>query len=166
VLNHEISCNHTLQPTAHYGNVFLRIQHYWSAATISHLRSPKPWLSLFFVRCFPVDQATCTLTRYMKTLAHLALLVVLISAVPAPAAHALPWPPKSKLTRQNYEKIHNGMTKEQVEEILGRPKQMKSEAEVQGIGKLESWIYWRRRTMVVIGFTNGYVSDESWTEGW
>jgi hypothetical protein len=102
----------------------------------------------------------------MKTLARFALLVVLISAVPAPAAHAWPWHFESKLTRQNYERIHNGMTKEQVEVILGRPKQMKSEAEVQGIGKLESWIYWRRRTMVVIGFTNGYVSDESWTEGW
>ena len=82
----------------------------------------------------------------------------------APAAHA--WPFKSKLTRQNYKKIHNGMTKAQVEKILGTPKQMKSEAEIQGIGKLESWIYWRRRAMVMIGFTNGYVSDESWTEGW
>ena len=38
------------------------------------------------------------------------------------------------------------MTKAQVEEILGRPKQMKSEADIQGIGKIESWIYWRRRT--------------------
>ena len=84
--------------------------------------------------------------------------------MPAPTARA--WPFKSKLTRQNYEKIHNGMTKAQVEEILGMPKQMKSEAEIQGIGKLESWIYWHRRTMVMIGFTNGYVSDESWTEGW
>jgi len=100
----------------------------------------------------------------MKTFARLALLVVLISAMPAPTARA--WPFKSKLTRENYEKIHNGMTKAQVEEILGMPKQMKSEAEIQGIGKLESWIYWHRRTMVMIGFTNGYVSDESWTEGW
>jgi len=99
----------------------------------------------------------------MKTFARLALLVVLISAMPAPTARA--WPFKSKLTRENYEKIHNGMTKAQVEEILGMPK-MKSEAEIQGIGKLESWIYWHRRTMVMIGFTNGYVSDESWTEGW
>jgi hypothetical protein len=102
----------------------------------------------------------------MKTLVSLASLVVLISAMPVPAVHAWPWPSKSKLTRQNYERIHNGMTKEQVEAILGMPKQMKSEADVQGIGKLESWIYWHHRTMVVIGFTNGYVSDESWTEGW
>ena len=58
------------------------------------------------------------------------------------------------------------MTKAQVEEILGTPKQMKSEAEIQDIGKLESWIYWHRHTMVIIGFTNGYVSDKSWTEGW
>ena len=100
----------------------------------------------------------------MKTLARLALLVVLIPAMPAPAAHA--WPFKSKLTRQNNEKIHNGMTKAQVEEILGMPKQVKSEAEIEDIGQLESWIYWRRRAMVLIEFTNGYVSDESWTEGW
>ena len=100
----------------------------------------------------------------MKTFARLALLVVLISAMPAPTARA--WPFQSKLTRENYEKIHNGMTKAQVEKILGTPKQMKSEAEIQGIGKLESWMYWHRRTMVIVGFTNGYVSDESWTEGW
>jgi hypothetical protein len=100
----------------------------------------------------------------MKRLARLALLVLLISAVPVPTAHA--WPFKSKLTKGNYEKIHNGMAKAEVEELLGKPKQMKSEAEVQDIGKLESWVYWRRRTMVIIGFTNGYVSDKSWTEGW
>ena len=99
----------------------------------------------------------------MKTLARLALLVVLLAALPAPAAHAGFF--KSKVTKENYDKIHNGMTKAQVEEILGKPNQMKSEMEIQGLGKLESWIYWHRGTMVMIGFTNGYVSDKSWTEG-
>ena len=56
----------------------------------------------------------------MKTFARLALLLVLILAMPGPAARA--WPFKSKVTRQNYERIHNGMTETQVEEILGKPK--------------------------------------------
>src|SRR5262249_48849413 len=55
----------------------------------------------------------------MKTLARLALLVVLILATPAPAARA--WPFQSKVTRENYEKGHNAMTKAQVEEILRSP---------------------------------------------
>src|SRR5713101_7504969 len=99
----------------------------------------------------------------MQTIARLALLVALFAAMPAPLAQA--WSLKSKVTKENYEKIHNGMTKDQVQEILGKPNNMKSEMEIQGMGKLESWIYWHRGTMVMIGFTNGYVSDKSWTEG-
>jgi hypothetical protein len=99
----------------------------------------------------------------MKILARLAVLVVLIATLPAPTAHAGLF--KSKVTKENYDKIHNGMTKAQVEEILGKPNQMKSEMEIQGLGKLESWIYWHRGTMVMIGFSNGFVSDKSWTEG-
>ena len=98
----------------------------------------------------------------MKTVARLALLLVLILAVPAPAAHA--WPFKSKFTRQNYEKIHNGMTKAQVQEILGKPTEMKSEMGLQDLGEFDSWIYWHRGTMVMIGFSNGYVSEKSWTQ--
>ena len=55
----------------------------------------------------------------MKTLARLALLVAFILATPAPAARA--WSFQSKVTRENYEKGHNGMTKAQVEEILRSP---------------------------------------------
>jgi hypothetical protein len=99
----------------------------------------------------------------MKTLARLALLIALILAMPAPGARA--WPFKSKVTRENYEKIHNGMTKAQVEEILGKPTEMKSEMGLQDLGEFESWIYWHRGTMVMIGFSNGYVSDKSWTQG-
>ena len=61
----------------------------------------------------------------MKTLARFALLIVLILVMPVPAAPALPF--KSKVTRQNYEKIHKGMTKAQVKKILGKPTEMKSE---------------------------------------
>jgi hypothetical protein len=86
----------------------------------------------------------------MKTLLRLALLIVLILAMPAPAVHA--WPFKSKVTRENYEKIHNGMTKAQVELILGKPTEMKSEMGLQDLGEFDSWIYWHRGTMVMIGF--------------
>ena len=99
----------------------------------------------------------------MKTVARFALLIVLILVMPVPAAPALPF--KSKVTRQNYEKIHNGMTKAQVEKILGKPAEMKSERGLQDLGEFDSWIYWRGEIMVMIGFSNGYVSDKSWTQG-
>ena len=69
----------------------------------------------------------------MKTLARFALLIVLILVMPVPAAPALPF--KSKVTRQNYEKIHKGMTKAQVEKILGKPTEMKSETGLQHLGE-------------------------------
>jgi hypothetical protein len=99
----------------------------------------------------------------MKTLARLPLLIVLILAMPVPAARE--WPFKSKVTRANCEKIHNGMTKAQVGKILGKPGEMKSEMRLQNLGEFESWIYWHRDTIVMIGFSNGYVSDKFWTEG-
>jgi hypothetical protein len=99
----------------------------------------------------------------MKILARLALLIVFILVVPVHAAPALPF--KSKVTRQNYERIHNGMSKSQVEKILGKPAQMKNEMGLQDLGEFDSWIYWHGETMVMIGFSNGYVSDKSWTQG-
>jgi len=96
----------------------------------------------------------------MKTFAR---LLVLILAMPGPAARA--WPFKSKVTRQNYERIHNGMTETQVVEILGKPTEMKSEMGLQDLGEFDSWIYWHRGAMVMIDFSNGYVSDKSWTQG-
>ena len=99
----------------------------------------------------------------MKTFARLALVLVLILAMHGPAARA--WPFKSKVTRQNYERIHNGMTETQVEEILGKPTEMKSEMGLQDLGEFDSWIYWHRGAMVMIDFSNGYVSDKSWTQG-
>ncbi len=99
----------------------------------------------------------------MTTVARLALLIVLILVTSVPAAPALPF--KSKLTRANYEKIHNGMTKAQVEKILGKPAEMKNEMGLQDLGEFDSWIYWHGGIMVMIGFSNGYVSDKSWTQG-
>lgn len=71
----------------------------------------------------------------------------------------------SSITKDNYDKIRNGMTKDEVQDILGKPNSMQSEMEVQGLGKLDSWIYTHRGAMVMIGFTGGRVSDKSWTEG-
>src|SRR6266513_1401693 len=99
----------------------------------------------------------------MKTLARLAPLIVLILVILVPAAPALPF--KSKVTRQNYERIHHGMTKAQVEKILGRPAEMKNEVGLQDLGEFDSWIYWHGEIMVMIGFSNGYVSEKSWTKG-
>jgi hypothetical protein len=36
---------------------------------------------------------------------------------------------------------------------------------LQDLGEFDSWIYWRGEIMVMIGFSNGYVSDKSWTQG-
>ena len=99
----------------------------------------------------------------MKTLARFVLLIVLILGTSVPAVPALPF--KSKVTRQNYERIHHGMTKAQVEKILGRPAEMKNEVGLQDLGEFDSWIYWHGQIMVMIGFSNGYVSDKSWTQG-
>jgi SmpA / OmlA family len=99
----------------------------------------------------------------MKTLVRLALLIMLILGASMPAAPTLPF--KSKVTRQNYERIHNGMTKAQVQKILGKPAEMKSERGLQDLGEFDSWIYWHGEIMVMIGFSNGYVSDKSWTQG-
>ena len=99
----------------------------------------------------------------MKTLARFTLLIVLILVMPVPAAPSLPF--RSKVTRQNYERIHNGMNKNQVEKILGKPAEIKSERGLQDLGEFDSWIYWHGQIMVMIGFTNGYVSDKSWIQG-
>jgi len=98
----------------------------------------------------------------MKILPRFALLIALILAIPAPTAQA--WPFKSKVTRANYEKVHNGMTKAQVQQILGKPSEMKSEKGLQDLGEFDSWVYWHRGAMVMIDFSNGYVSDKSWTQ--
>jgi hypothetical protein len=98
----------------------------------------------------------------MKTLARLTLLLIVSLSVAAPTPGA--WPFKSKVTRANFEKIHNGMTKIQVQQILGKPNEMKSERGLQDLGEFDSWVYWHRGAMVMIDFSNGYVSDKSWTQ--
>lgn len=98
----------------------------------------------------------------MKTFVRLTLLILLSLSIAAPTPHA--WPFKSKVTRANYEKVRNGMTKVQVQQILGKPSEMKSERGLQDLGEFDSWVYWHRGAMVMIDFSNGYVSDKSWTQ--
>jgi hypothetical protein len=51
-----------------------------------------------------------------------------------------------------------------VQQILGKPAEMKSEVGLQDLGEFDSWVYWHRGTMVMIDFSNGHVSDKSWTQ--
>jgi hypothetical protein len=74
----------------------------------------------------------------------------------------------SKLTKENYDQVKVGMTKDQVIELLGKPGD-KSETEIPGLGlgKLESWT-WNNvgygGKVVMVSFQNGKVSDKSWHE--
>ena len=74
----------------------------------------------------------------------------------------------SKLTKENYENVKVGMTKDQVIEVLGKPGD-KSETEIPGLGlgKMEMWT-WNNvgygGKVVMVNFQNGRVSDKSWHE--
>ena len=72
----------------------------------------------------------------------------------------------SKLTKENYDSVKIGMTKDQVSEILGSAKD-KSEMDAPGLGKMETWSYDNigyGGKMIVITFLNGKVSDRMWHE--
>ena len=72
----------------------------------------------------------------------------------------------SKLTKENYDKVKIGMTKDQVSEVLGSAKD-KSEMDAPGLGKMETWSYDNigyGGKMIVITFLNGKVSDRMWHE--
>ncbi len=74
----------------------------------------------------------------------------------------------SKLTKENYDQVKVGMTKEQVIDLLGKPGD-KGETEIPGLGlgKMEMWT-WNNvgygGKMVMVNFRNGRVSDKSWHE--
>ena len=72
---------------------------------------------------------------------------------------------KKVVTKENYDKINNGMTEEEVEAILGKPKS-KSENEIQGIGKtvLKHYQEGFSLTAIDVYFTNGKVTAKNWTE--
>jgi hypothetical protein len=54
--------------------------------------------------------------RRRKLLVALAGLTVVLAA-----RVVVLWPPKNRITEENFKRIHRGMTRTQVEEILGQP---------------------------------------------
>lgn len=71
----------------------------------------------------------------------------------------------SKVTKENYDKISKGMTKQQVKEILGEPQSV-SENETPGVGKMELNHYQEsfRLKGIDIYYLNGKVYMKNWTE--
>ena len=69
----------------------------------------------------------------------------------------------TKVTRENYEKIQSGMTKEQVTEIMGKA-DMSSESDMGELGKIVLWHYQLGNKAIDVTFDNGKVIDKSWTE--
>lgn len=69
----------------------------------------------------------------------------------------------TNVTKENYEKITNGMSAVQVESILGKPDST-SESELDGFGKTEMWHYQLGMKAIDVFLTNGKVSSKNWTE--
>ena len=69
----------------------------------------------------------------------------------------------TKVTRENYDKLRNGMTQEQVTEIMGKAN-MTSESDMGDLGKIELWHYQLGNKAIDVTFENGRVFDKSWTE--
>ena len=90
------------------------------------------------------------------------LMLVLSVAVVTPALAS------DKVTKENYERIENGMTKEQVKEILGEPDTKVEQAPIMGM-KMDMWswhdirLFGKTRGIDVI-FTNERVSSKTWIE--
>jgi hypothetical protein len=94
----------------------------------------------------------------MKRIYHLMALAVLAGTLLTGCG--------SKLTKENYDKVTIGMTKDQVTEVLGAAKD-KSETDAPGLGKMDVWSYDNigyGGKLIVITFLNGKVSDRMWHE--
>ncbi len=71
----------------------------------------------------------------------------------------------SKITKENYEKIEKGMTKQQVFDIIGEDASI-SESETPGVGKMELYHYQEilSAKSINIYFVNGKVYMKNWAE--
>lgn len=71
----------------------------------------------------------------------------------------------SKVTKENYNKIKNGMTEKEVEKILGQPAST-SENEIEGLGKTVLKHYQEGFSLkgIDVYFHNGKVNMKNWTE--
>ena len=78
-------------------------------------------------------------------------------------AHYKIKPVENKKTKENYNRIQNGMTKEDVTQIMGKPDSI-SENEIEGYGKTEMYNYSiSTYTGCQIYFHNGIVYMKNWT---
>ncbi|MDR0231757.1 MAG: DUF3862 domain-containing protein [Dysgonamonadaceae bacterium] len=69
----------------------------------------------------------------------------------------------TNVTKENYEKLTNGMNHEQVIEIMGEA-DSKSEIDMDEFGKTELW-HWQLGTKAIdVTFENGKVANKSWVE--
>lgn len=70
---------------------------------------------------------------------------------------------EKNITKENYNKIKNGMTKKEVIDILGTP-DFKSEFETEDMGKTEMFYYQiGTNDTCQIYFSNGVVKSKNWT---
>jgi len=69
----------------------------------------------------------------------------------------------TKVTRENYDKLKNGMTSQEVLEIMGKAN-TSTESDMGELGKIELWHYQLGNKAIDITFDNGKVIDKSWTE--
>ena len=71
----------------------------------------------------------------------------------------------SVVTKENYDKIKEGMTEQEVKDILGEPTSV-SENEITGLGKTELKHYQEAFSLKAIDvyFSNGKVSMKNWTD--
>jgi hypothetical protein len=69
----------------------------------------------------------------------------------------------TRVSRENYDKISNGMTTEQVLEIMGKADSV-SESDTPGVGKMEMWHYQLGNKAIDIFIFNGTVDSKNWTE--
>jgi hypothetical protein len=69
----------------------------------------------------------------------------------------------TRVTKENYDKISQGMTSEQVVEIMGKADSV-SESEASGLGKMEMWHYQLGNKAIDVFILDGKVESKNWTE--
>ena len=69
-------------------------------------------------------------------------------------------PPRSGVTKANFDEIKNGMTVTEVEQILGDRASIKNQ---EGRGRLDTWLN-GDGSNASVWFSNGIVVQKAWTE--
>ena len=76
----------------------------------------------------------------------------------------LPFKENEIVTRENYNKINGGMTKQEVKSILGEPSYI-NETELFGMGKTETYAYKEKDNAISIIFSDSKAYTKSWGKG-